>query len=241
LDHLHPGGTRMRYKTFLKEKDYRKHFDLFFDITKPSSFPGTVIRLPLRSSPSKLSERVVLVEELDQMFKDYINEELNISLLFLDNLRTIEVWEAHGANTTCLATWTKSEKMAERQSGESLRIYDSILSNSYAKFSWRIVQTQNTKDEAKSRLSSLVGGKTVNYIFEKHKLCSDVRIAYLLSPDGCTSGQLFTFLPLPSRTAFPVHIHALFALTSSRQGLRNCNETGIVAGSDNEYVFLYIT
>ena len=230
----------MSYKTFLKEKDYHKHFGLFSGITKPSSFPGTVIRLPLRSSPSKLSEHVVLVQELDLMIKDYINEELNMSLLFLDNLRTIEVWEAHGATPTCLA-WTKSEKTAERQSGESLRIYDLILSNSRAKFSWRIVQTQNTKDEAKSRLSSLVGGKPVNCMFEKHKLCSDVRIAYLLSSDGCTSGRLFTFLPLPSRTAFPVHIHALFALTSSRQGLRDRNETGIAPGSDHEYVFLYIT
>ena len=231
----------MEYKTFVEEKDYRKHFDLFSGITKPS-FPGTVIRLPLRSSKSELSQLIVRVRDLDKMISDYIDEEMDISLLFLDNLRTIEVWEAHGAtNTRRLATWTKSEKTAERQSEESLRIYDLILSNSDTQFSWRIVQTQNAEGEAKSRLSSLVGGDTVNHIFEKHKLCSDVRIAYPLSSDGFTSGRLFTFLPLPSKTAFPVHIHALFALTSSRQGLRNSDETGIVAGSDNEYVYNYLT
>ncbi|KAF8330979.1 hypothetical protein F5887DRAFT_895277, partial [Amanita rubescens] len=48
------------------------------------------------------------------------------------------------------------------------------------------------------------------------------------------AGGLFTFLPLPSKTDFLVHIHAPFALTSSRQSLRNRNETGIIAGSDND-------
>ncbi len=170
------------------------------------------------------------------MLRDYIAEEMNISLLFLDNLRTIEIWEARGANKTCLATWTKSENTVERQSDESqLSICDSVLSNGETKFSWRIVQTQNAEDEAKSRLSTQVGGDTVNHVFEKHKLRPDMRIAYPLFSDKYISGRLFTFLPLPSKTDFPVHIHALFALTSSRQSLRNRNETGIVVGSDNEY------
>ena len=224
----------------MKNKDYRKHFGFFLDITQPSSFPGTVIRLPLRSSSSKLGESVG-VQKLDQMISGYITKEMNISLLFLDNLRTIEVWKVLGTNQTCLARCTKSEKIAKRQSGESLRIYDSILYNSDAKLSWRIVQTQNAEDEAKSHLSSLIDGETLNRIFKKHKLCSDVRIAYPLSSDGSTSGRLFTFLHLPSRTAFPVHIHALFALTSSRQGLRSRNEIGISADTDDEYVFHYIT
>ena len=168
------------------------------------------------------------------MIKDYITEELNISLLFLDNLRTIEIWKIQSTNKMCLATWTKSEK-TERQSKESsLFIYDSVLSDGHADFSWRIVQTQNAADDARSRLAKQVGGETVNHVFERHKLSPGVRIAHPLFTDGNISGRLFTFLPLPSKTDFSVHIHALFALTSSRQGLRNRNETGTVAGSDNE-------
>ena len=179
----------------------------------------------------------MLVLQLHQMLQDYITEEMNVSLLFLDNLRTIEIWEARGANKTRLATWTKSEKTLERQSEESqLSIYDSVLSDGETKFSWRIVQTQNAEEEAKSRLSAQVGGETVNHVFKKHKLRPDMRIAYPLFSDEYTYGRLFTFLPLPSKTNFPVHIHAPFALTSSRQSLRNRNETGIVAGSDNQYV-----
>jgi len=184
----------------------------------------------------------VLVKELDQMIQDYVAEELSISLLFLDNLRTIEIWKVHDANNKMrLATWTRSERKAERQSAESsFFIYNSVLSDGHANFSWRIIQTQNAEDEARSRLAVLVGGETVEHVIKRHKLSPGVRIAYPLFSDGDTSGRLFTFLPLPSRTSFPVHIHALFALTSSRQSLRNRGETGTVAGSDNEYACISI-
>ena len=182
------------------------------------------------------------MEELEQMVKDYIAEELNFSLLFLNNLRTIEVWEICNANRTHLATWTKSVNIHERQSRDSpFSIYDAVLSNGSEKFSWRIIHTQNADEEARSRLAAQVGSRdrrtthTINHVFKKHKLSPDVRIAYPLFSDGYTSGRLFTFLPLPSKTGFPVHIHATFALTSSRQSLVNRSETGTVAGSDNEY------
>ncbi|KIL57837.1 hypothetical protein M378DRAFT_56520, partial [Amanita muscaria Koide BX008] len=48
------------------------------------------------------------------------------------------------------------------------------------------------------------------------------------------SGRLFAFLPLPSKTGFPVHIHALFSMNSSRQRLRKPNERGIEHGSDKD-------
>lgn len=217
---------KIDYNKF-KESDHCKHFEFFSDFFKPSYFPGTVIRLPLRSLP----------RELNRMIRDYITEELNISLLFLDYLKTIEVWETCSIIKVRLAAWTKSDRMAECQSlGEPrLSIYNLVLSNGDSKFSWRIVQTQNTEAEAKS---AQVGRETVDRVFEDHKLRPDVRIAYPLFSDGYTSGRLFTFLPLSSKTDFPVHIHAPFALTSSRQSLRNRDETGIIAGSDNECAYL---
>ncbi|KAK2459819.1 hypothetical protein APHAL10511_008140 [Amanita phalloides] len=236
LDPLNSGGEKMTFDEF-KETEYCPHFNFFSDKFDSASFHGTVIRLPLRSSPSDLSQRTVHVGELDQMIKDYIAEEFHLSLLFLDNLKMIEIWKADGAaDKALLATWSKSGQTAVRQNGDSsLFIYDSVLSNGDGiQHPWRIVQTQNSEDEAQSRLLAKAGGESVKHVIQKHKLRSDVRIAYPLSCDGYTSGRLFTFLPLPSKTNFPVHIHALFALTSSRQSLRNCNETGIVPGSDND-------
>ncbi len=176
----------------------------FSNIFNSSFFPGTVIRLPLRSSPSELSERIVHVQELDQMIKTYIAEELNISLLFLNNLRTIEIWKVHDANKICLAMWTKSERIAKCQSTKSsFFTYKLVPSNEDEAFSWQIIQTQNVEDDAKRRLSDQLRGMAVIHIWEKHKLSPDVRIAYLLYSDGYTSGRLFTFLPLPSKTDFP--------------------------------------
>ncbi|KAG8998067.1 hypothetical protein FRB94_007230 [Tulasnella sp. JGI-2019a] len=49
-----------------------------------------------------------------------------------------------------------------------------------------------------------------------------------------TSGKLFTLLPLPIVTGFPLHIHAIFALTSSRQSLRNQHD--VTSGSREEFL-----
>ena len=73
----------------------------------------------------------------------------------------------------------------------------------------------------------------------------DVSLAIPLSiaTQAETGGRLFTFLPLPLKTGFPTHIHAPFALTQSRQYLRNSGEAGIVSQADDQYVlvhFLYL-
>ncbi|KIO23551.1 hypothetical protein M407DRAFT_54911, partial [Tulasnella calospora MUT 4182] len=47
-------------------------------------------------------------------------------------------------------------------------------------------------------------------------------------------GRLFTLLPLPIITSFPLHINAVLALTSSRQNLRNAQD--VVAGTREEFL-----
>ncbi|KAM6499278.1 hypothetical protein JOM56_004786 [Amanita muscaria] len=234
LDPLHSNGEKIEYEKF-KTKEYCKDFNFFSSMFSPNTFNGTAIRLTLRSTQSELSQRVVLADQLQKMITDYISEELNISLLFLDKLKTIEIWETSNGAKTRLAKWTKSGSTSLPQDPSvPLVTYNTVLSDGNTEYSWRIVQTQSSEDEAISRLSQLAGNELVNFIVQKHKLRSDVRIAYPLKLQERASGRLFTFLPLPSMTAFPIHIHALFALTSSRQSLRNANETGIVEGSDND-------
>ncbi|KAM6499265.1 hypothetical protein JOM56_004773 [Amanita muscaria] len=234
LDPLHSNGEKIEYDKF-KTGEYRKDFDFFSSMFNPTSFTGTAIRLPLRSTRSELSQRIVLADQLQKMIADYISEELNVSLLFLDRLQTIKIWETSNGDKTCLATWTKSGTTSSSQDPSlPLVTYNTVLSDGNTEHSWRIVQTQNSEDEAISRLSQLAGSESVNFIVQKHKLRSDVRVAYPLTSQEGVSGRLFTFLPLPSMTAFPIHIHGLFALTSSRQSLRNANETGIVEGTDND-------
>ncbi|KIO19358.1 hypothetical protein M407DRAFT_223178, partial [Tulasnella calospora MUT 4182] len=58
-------------------------------------------------------------------------------------------------------------------------------------------------------------------------------------PNQGFSGRLFTLLPLPIFTHFPLHIHAALALTPSRQNLRNAQET--VTDPKSRYAPLMLT
>ncbi|KAF8638386.1 hypothetical protein AX17_002247 [Amanita inopinata Kibby_2008] len=238
LSPLDPSRSKKYDYEEFNKTEYVQCFRFLPAFSEGTSFPGTAIRLPLRTSPSELSRLIVRTEELHQMFTEYIAEELNLSLLFLDRLRSIKVWEIDDTGKTSLAHWTKSEKQSLAQAKDvSFITYNSVLSdNGGNDHTWRIVQSQMSKDETVSRLKQLVKGDLVLDILEKHKLRADIRIAYPIAPPKVhtTSGRLFTFLPLPSRTSFPAHIHALFALTSSRQSLRNSKETGVVQGADDD-------
>ncbi|PFH47866.1 hypothetical protein AMATHDRAFT_6333 [Amanita thiersii Skay4041] len=242
LDPLHEfsdaGGQRLPFEEF-KKTDHYGCFDFVPGISGSNTFNGTVFRLPLRMAASELSHRVLHADELHGMIMNYIKEELNVSLLFLDNLKSIKIMEIDDAGKILhLAHWTKSEpNHLHKFTDQSPLIYNSVLSDeSGLTYTWRVVQSQAPADDTLTRLQKVVGGDLVSKIMEKHKLRADVRIAYPISPPNGhrTSGRLFTFLPLPSKTDFPAQIHALFALTSSRQGLRNANETGIVPASDDD-------
>jgi hypothetical protein len=56
-------------------------------------FTGSVIRLPLRNRESDISNKVVESHEISQLLHDFIKDEMNIALLFLENVKTIELYE----------------------------------------------------------------------------------------------------------------------------------------------------
>ena len=59
------------------------------------------------------------------------------------------------------------------------------------------------------------------------KLLPSVELAAPLT-GGAITGTLFTLLPLPIKTSFPVHLNAVFALTPDRQSLKNIEEVGTI-------------
>ncbi|KIL57832.1 hypothetical protein M378DRAFT_62212, partial [Amanita muscaria Koide BX008] len=71
LDPLNSKSTRIEYDRF-KTTEYCKHYNFFSNVFKRNCFSGTAIRLPLRSSRSDLSQRIIRYDELHQMISDYI-------------------------------------------------------------------------------------------------------------------------------------------------------------------------
>ncbi|KIY44257.1 hypothetical protein FISHEDRAFT_52052 [Fistulina hepatica ATCC 64428] len=63
-------------------------------------------------------------------------------------------------------------------------------------------------------------GNQVEQRLVDDKLFSHIGLAFPLQ-QGIENGRLFTLLPLPIFTAFPLHLHAILALTPDRQALRN--------------------
>lgn len=198
-------------------------FDFF-----PSS--GSVIRLPLRLTPSSISKQVVTPDEIRTLFSDFIREELAISQLFLKHVRRIEVWEiSESGSRTCLT----SASLLQESQGASFIARVDIESQPSRR--WRILQSSFPQDDAVSVMSNRLG-RDVRSLLEKHKLFPNITIAVPLDRIEENFGRLFTYLPLPIRTGFPCHIHGLFALTQSRQNLSNRAEVGVVKGSDDRYV-----
>ena len=222
-------------QSFNTHRDQLSSFDWFLNHGwKDTTFEGTIIRCPLRSIVSKISAKIVRADEISQLFQDFITEEIDISLLFLQNLKSIEIYEVDEQGvSTCVATSaiSRSESSA---CGDGNKTYKSFITKNcqgreHEKV-WRLLHCPFPQEEAVAHLAKRQINNPSSTLRE-HKLAPNVSLAVPLTitTQAETGGRLFTFLPLPLKTGFPAHVHALFALTQSRQHLRNSRETGIVS------------
>ncbi|KAJ7475161.1 hypothetical protein B0H11DRAFT_2034382 [Mycena galericulata] len=240
------GGTKFDFSP--KALEYGDQLDAFEFFFPPNArnqdFPGSVIRLPLRmpGAQSSISSKAVDATEIRQLFEDFVREEIGISLLFLKNITSVEVHEvdAHG-DRRCLAkssiqksegaSWT-TDKDRHTTLKCSVTVETPLLG--HVEKTWRIVHSFFPEGISTSLLAMRLG-QDPRPILAKHKLLSEMAIAIPMSilTKEENSGRLFTYLPLPLKTGFPGHVHALFALTQSRQNLNNGGEIGIVRGSED--------
>jgi hypothetical protein len=179
-----------------------------------------------------------------QLLQDFISEELNIAMLFLTNISSIEIYEVNNEGRKRLAHAELSKDPLERLniSGADAMTYQCRISTLIAganviEDSWRIFHASFLQSHSISILSDRINND-VSGVLTMQKLSPKVALAMPLSAKQITSnsGRLFTYLPLPLHTGFPCHIHGLFALTPDRQHLRNSEETGLVPGSTDAYV-----
>lgn len=235
------GGVKLNI-----EEEWRKYSDHLaaFNSFLPQSawgepFSGSAFRLPLRTSASEISHKIVSPDEISDLLKDFAKEELNISLLFLRNVSSIEMYEisADGERTQiATATVDRTPSQAHGQYEIQKVTIRTHLAGSSEEREWRIIHAPFSEAKAIHALSLRLGGNPTTTL-SQHKLSPVIDLAIPLnSSNSVDVGRLFTYLPLPLRTEFPVHINALFALTQSRQNLRNAGEVGVVKKSDDQYV-----
>lgn len=215
-----------------------------------SSFKGTVIRCPLRWEPSALSSNVIKPETIHKLLGDFIAQELDLCLLFLKNVKNLEILDIGPTGVaTVLAKVVVSKDAPSRGIAEHTQFYKEILhiskdTSPVRTQEWLIVHSDYPESEVTASFLQQPGNDspTVLANLKKAKFLPEVSLALDLSllpgsTNAQTGGRLFTFLPLPIATGFPIHIHALFAIDSSRRYLRRA-EAGLLPGSKDQFVIV---
>ncbi|TCD64790.1 hypothetical protein EIP91_003627 [Steccherinum ochraceum] len=239
------GGTRVDIA--LRHTSYSSHVQAMnLGTLDPTFVPGdrfngTVIRLPLRqdASKSEISAKTLTSLEIRKLLVDFVQGELPVALLFLSHLKSITLMEVDdsgvvrtigAANLT--RTTSPSVSFGTRQQTAVVTHTAQGRAESTQQ-TWRIFLTDFPSEECARSLSQRLKRDATSDL-RREKLSASVSLAFPDPLQSSIRGRLFTFLPLPLPTGFPCHVHALFALTPSRQNLRNSGETGIVPGARDE-------
>jgi hypothetical protein len=240
----HAGGVRIDViDCGDKYADQLSAFGALVDESKKNSwFDGTVLRLPLRNrTGSPLSDKLVQPAEIKELLMEFVRDEMAAVLLFLSNVKTIEVREADGDSERLLA-----EVHVEEDAHEQITAYGDVPHTSTAcsrtitvtqfvgsgheqrgSRCWRVVRANFAPGEIDRRFSERLGFDAAPVV-KREKLLPQIALAAPVAQEGSfDDGRLFTYLPLPIPTGFPLHIQGLFALTQDRQHLRNPNEKSL--------------
>lgn len=240
------GGWRVPLaEVALQHPDQLEPFRSAFPIYGNDAFDGTIVRLALRipSSPSKISTKAPTPDEILGLMEKFVQEELELVLLFLSHLSSVELREIDTeGRQRVLATATKESwpvsLMAPNVMDCALdagTIKATFGSSRTTSSHWYIVRPSFTSESCVNRLAAALDETAVRVRDEllREKLLPDVALAFP-QQFPFTNGRLFTYLPLPLATGFPCHVHGIFSLTDSRQNLRNPSET-IMARTADQY------
>lgn len=242
-------------KDFTKAPQFQHQLDAFSSVATDLSIPfnGTIVRLPLRTpgaaEKSNIKKTSTSPEEISRLFKQFAREELYHALLFLRHISSIELREVDIDGTDRLiarASIQDAEHIAQLRSFSPqstmtvtpfivcLEIEHGDGTIHYPK--WRIVHAIETANQ----FATLIGGDITKIVSQlvADKLFPHVALAAPIG-SGIAQGRLFTLLPLPITTGFPVHINSVFALTQDRQNMRK-KDAGLMEGSRDQYVELTI-
>ncbi|KAG8885286.1 hypothetical protein FRB97_001732 [Tulasnella sp. 331] len=250
----YPGGFSLSLDSNDRHQ-YRGHFLTFGSVLNDNDqvYNGTAIRLPLRlkgqAEISGIKNVATSVEAIRAIFQDFIKKELREVMLFLKNITSIGLFEVgeDGVKRQIARAWVdNADDVAARRSVSRGREEESsayelrILVNDLGSISsraWIVAQFVENYGLAEKIVTTRCPDAPTGSMASE-KLLPHIALAYPI-PDTTMPGlrelgKLFTLLPLPIITGFPVHIHAIFALTSSRQSLRNSLD--VATGSREEFL-----
>ncbi|KAI1294423.1 hypothetical protein EDD11_008131 [Mortierella claussenii] len=206
-----------------------------FGCDMKSHFPGTIFRIPLRTldvmtdlqEGSKIGEEWTL-SQIKEMLESW-SEDAKVGMLFLDTVKTIELTDSRDF------TWTATKAIAKIKPSLAASLQDGNSGSA----STRVVDiTTHSSRHAEKQLQTWLiytdsdfpadTIHTAGDFAQKHGWSAHRGIAIPVIQGSKTAfrGRLFAHLPTTIETGFRFHLHAGFALTSSRKSLAGGSDKG---------------
>ncbi|KAG0283790.1 hypothetical protein BGZ96_011831 [Linnemannia gamsii] len=208
----------------------------FFGCDMESHFNGTIFRMPLRSKTtgrsgsSGFGSDALTLAKVRDMFSSWI-EDAKIGMLFLKNIRTIELSDG----TTPVTSVTKQDhpdsqvaqllvKSLSTPTSQVSTVDIKVTSNGVGgtpnavSLKWLVY----TEDALPANAS-----KDIHSIVQKRHWSTQNGVAIPLGDERVLKsfrGRLMVYLPTPIETRLPFHLHAGFALTTNRKTLAGGSE-----------------
>jgi len=231
----HPGG--MSIDIVNEGANYLDQLKPFNDFMGDnlSPFSGTVFRLPLRTEKqaeaSKIKDTPTSVEQIRRLLYEFCSAELEQVVLFLKHITHIEICHVDaGGHRQVVGSVSTKNIVPSPSSRREIKVRKITLQgeegSTTASRSWCYRSLAIDKGEAGKVVSERLGYDVGDSLIAD-KLFPSIELATPLD-GGVITGSLFTLLPLPIKTSFPVHLNAVFALTPDRQSLKNIEEVGTI-------------
>lgn len=226
----HAGGVSMDFiREGPKYPDQLSPFTSF--INNPASpYPGTIFRLPLRTEnlakTSRIKDTATPVAEMLELLDKFCSDEAEEVILFLKHIKKIEVKHLQRDGSEIRVGMVEVEDTEKR--GDSTTVYRRITITSRDGSKSTRVWCHHRFMTSREKALEIMGGRLgydVGSKLQAEKLSPLVELAFPLTGPA-VEGRLYTLLPLPISTGFPLHLNAVFALTPDRQSLKNSLEVG---------------
>ena len=203
----------------------------FFQLTKdPYKFyQGTIFRLPLRTKAQAIHSRIkneaTAPSEIRQLLQGFGRNELEEAILFLKNITTIEIRHiSFSGQEYFIGRATIDKRNTSSSPFFTRQVNWEVSAGNLRSRTWRFSTCLTDRSTAAQIMSKRLG-YNIGDELNKEKLVANVELAMPLGGPSI-EGRLFTLLPLPIKTGFPLHFNAVFALTPDRQSLKNVEEAG---------------
>ena len=234
------GDPGHKYKLRNNKSEYQDSFTPFVfadpcSLETKQNYPGTLIRFPLRSERSELSDKLYTTAKLKSILKALKNDA-SILLLFLRYVEKIEVFTINTSSFVTKLFSVETDKAAEITRKrlkdaffKQVKQFHSVPGTSFPFLQYEVTISVHDFELGKNAndhwiIVNWVGSGNKEILEASQRVCSLPWLGLAASLNSQSSSRLFCFLPMPDseevNPPLPICVHGTFGLTKDRRHLK---------------------